>query len=379
MRADVIHGNCAEVLRAMASDSVDALVTDPPAGVAFMNKSWDRPDAFGVSGDDVDPRLRDREAFVSFLAGVLSECHRVMKPGAYGVVWSLPRTSHWTALALERAGFERIGQACQVYGVGFPKSLAVDKAIDAHLFGVWLAAHPEQRARRDKLLAWAKKRAKRRQWEKVINRAFRRLAGMEREVVGGGVLVTMPATDAARQWVGWGTALKPAYERWWVIRKAGPSRDRQSPVEAGPPFLYVAKADRSDREAGLAHRERQNVNDGRTTSIDNPYQRGDTKRQNTHPTVKSTELMRWLVGLVSRPGDLVLDPFTGSGSTGVACAIDDRLFIGIEQDATYIEIARNRIAKAAEDAGGLSAEAAEWRRRETGAPAQIGLFAGVPR
>jgi site-specific DNA-methyltransferase (adenine-specific) len=68
--------------------------------------------------------------------------------------------------------------------------------------------------------------------------------------------------------------------------------------------------------------------------------------QNHHPTVKPVALMRWLVRLVARPGDVVLDPFLGSGTTGIACAEESRDFIGIEREAEYVEIARRRIEAA---------------------------------
>jgi DNA modification methylase len=114
-------------------------------------------------------------------------------------------------------------------------------------------------------------------------------------------------------------------------------------------FFYTAKASRSEREAGLERFIPRNVNDGRDTSIDNPYQRGDTQRRNTHPTVKPVSLMRWLVRLITPPGGVVLDPFTGSGSTGVAAVLEGARFIGCELSAEFAELARARIAHAADE------------------------------
>jgi len=108
-------------------------------------------------------------------------------------------------------------------------------------------------------------------------------------------------------------------------------------------FFYCAKASKEDREEGLK-RIARNVNDGRATSIDNAYQRGDTLRQNTHPTVKPTDLMRWLCRLVTPKNGLVLDPFCGSGSTGKAAVAEGFRFIGIELNPEYVEIATARIA-----------------------------------
>jgi DNA modification methylase len=109
-------------------------------------------------------------------------------------------------------------------------------------------------------------------------------------------------------------------------------------------FFYTAKASRAEREAGLEARDARKVKDGRASSIDNPYQRGDTLRLNTHPTVKPIALMRYLVKLVTPPHGTVLDPFTGSGSTGCAAALERVNFVGIELDPEYAEIARTRIA-----------------------------------
>ena len=109
-------------------------------------------------------------------------------------------------------------------------------------------------------------------------------------------------------------------------------------------FFYCAKTSKAEREAGLENFAARIVNDGRETSIDNPYQRGDTLRKNTHPTVKPQSLMRWLCRLVTPPGGLVLDPFCGSGSTGCAALKEGFRFIGIDSDLESVRIARARLA-----------------------------------
>jgi DNA-directed RNA polymerase subunit RPC12/RpoP len=111
-------------------------------------------------------------------------------------------------------------------------------------------------------------------------------------------------------------------------------------------FFYTAKASRAEREAGLEELPADIVNDGRETSIDNPYQRGDTLRRNTHPTVKPLSLLRYLCRLVTPPSGTVLDPFCGSGTTGCACALENFNFIGIELEEEYCAIAKARIKHA---------------------------------
>lgn len=109
-------------------------------------------------------------------------------------------------------------------------------------------------------------------------------------------------------------------------------------------FFYCAKADRADRNEGLEGLEGRVTDDGRQVPADNAYQRGKTLRQNHHPTVKPTDLMRYLCRLVTPPGGTVLDPFMGSGSTLKAAELEGFKAIGIELDPAYIEIARRRIA-----------------------------------
>ena len=176
----LINEDCLIALKEMFNESVDSLVTDPPAGIAFMGKDWDK-DKGG------------RDAWVKWMTSVMKECHRVLKPGAHGLVWALPRTSHWTAWALEEAGFEIRDSIHHLFGSGFPKSLDVSKAIDK-MYG----------AERD-----------------VIGES----KGRSSSIHGGGQSIgvtdkiTAPATPDAKQWNGWGTALKPAHEVWWLIRK----------------------------------------------------------------------------------------------------------------------------------------------------------------
>ena len=114
-------------------------------------------------------------------------------------------------------------------------------------------------------------------------------------------------------------------------------------------YFYCAKASKRDRDEGLDNQEEVKVNDGRQTPIDNPFQRGETPRRTGHPTVKPTNLMKYLVRLVSPKGATILDPFMGSGSTGKAVMYENKernvnyKFIGIEKEKEYCDIAEARI------------------------------------
>jgi site-specific DNA-methyltransferase (adenine-specific) len=113
----LILGDCLEAMRNMADNSVDAVVTDPPAGIAFMGKHWDK-DKGG------------RAEWVAWMESIAREAWRVIKPGGHALVWSIPRTSHWTGWAWESAGWECRDKIYHVFGSGFPKSLSIGKAID---------------------------------------------------------------------------------------------------------------------------------------------------------------------------------------------------------------------------------------------------------
>ena len=111
-------------------------------------------------------------------------------------------------------------------------------------------------------------------------------------------------------------------------------------------FFYCAKTSKRERNMGLEDQSGKKVNDGRETPIDNPYQRGETIRLNTHPTVKPLALMKYLCTLLKMPSadQIILDPFLGSGTTGIACKELGINFIGIEKEPEYCEIAVKRIA-----------------------------------
>lgn len=189
-------GDCLDVLRTLPDASVDAVVTDPPAGISFMGRDW-----------DADHGGRDR--WVAWLAERLAEAGRVLRPGGHALVWALPRTSHWTATAVEDAGLEIRDCLTHLFGNGFPKSLDVGKAIDK-------AAGAER-----PVIGVAADFAR--------DGAERRTDGSHLIPHGhqGGhgygdrwsVPVTAAGTEDARRWQGWGTALKPAAEHWWLARR----------------------------------------------------------------------------------------------------------------------------------------------------------------
>jgi len=173
--ATLYLGDCLEILPQLEAGSVDAVVTDPPAGIGFMGKKWDH-DKGG------------RDQWIAWMSGVAAACLRVLKPGGYALVWALPRTSHWTATAWENAGFEVRDRVAYLFGSGFPKSLNVALEFEHELC--------EYRPGPDGKKRWY-------------------YLGEDMPMVQ-----TPPfCNPMANQWVGWGTALKPAVEDWWLLRK----------------------------------------------------------------------------------------------------------------------------------------------------------------
>jgi hypothetical protein len=190
----VILGDCLEVMRGMEGNSVSAVVTDPPAGISFMNADWDH-------------HKGGRAQWIAWMTEVMQEVARVCRPGAHMLCWALPRTSHWTATAIEDAGWEIRDVVTHLFGSGFPKSMDVGKAIDKaagverDVVGVKSYAYPDT----DRPSRGASSDGS---------------VGMfGQEFLGSLQPVTAPATDAARQWDGWGTNLKPGAEMWILARK----------------------------------------------------------------------------------------------------------------------------------------------------------------
>ncbi len=347
MSVELICGDSLNVLRGMAEASVDAVVTDPPYGLAFMGKRWD----YDVPSVEI-----------------WAECLRVLKPGGYLLAFAGTRTQHRMAVRIEDAGFEIRDMIAWVYGSGFPKSLDVLKAIDK-------AAGAER-----EVLGVSGKSGS----------ARKSMAG---DFAGGEYMATAPATDAARQWQGWGTALKPSLEPVTVARKPLDGIVAENVLQWGTGALNIdgcrvpigaeydpAKVQRQQNHAGnvdfgaggligkeiptynAAGRWPANfIHDGSQLVLDLFPDTGKStdsaarffycakasKRErgegNTHPTVKPIDLMCYLVRLVTPKGGVVLDPFMGSGSTGVAALQEGCDFIGIEREAEYVKIARKRI------------------------------------
>lgn len=399
-RFDLRHGDSREVLKGLSEGSVDALVTDPPAGIGFMGKDWDtfgrsnpraqddREAAYDKIGKGASPfgysgsgRVNgDRDRFIAAIAPIFAECLRVLKPGAHGLVWALPRTSHWTATALEDGGFEIRDRVSHLFGTGFPKSLNLDGGLGTALKPAcedwWLVRKPLEGTVAANAAAHGTGAlnidgcrigtgADKGDWP-ITGRAGERgsMAGPMRAIETDRTSGRWPANVTLDEEA---AALLDEQSGESVSaggsRGAGGQHGALHPIAAQPSvrpglgdtggasrFFYVAKPDRAERDIGCEDLapatggEATARVDG-TAGLQNP--RAGAGRnggaRNIHPTVKSVDLMRWLCRLITPKGGLVLDPFMGSGSTGVACSREGLRFIGIERERAYFEIAKRRI------------------------------------
>jgi DNA modification methylase len=182
-------GDCLEQMKTMEDNSVDAIVTDPPYGISFMAKKWD----YDVPSVEV-----------------WKEAMRVLKPGGHALIACGTRTQHRMVVNIEDAGFEIRDVVSWIYGSGFPKSLNISKAIDK-------AAGVE---RPDAIKSGHMGVAGRAHGLDAANAKSLEIEKSIPAIIGKGALMQgTPATEAAKQWDGWGTALKPACEFFTLCRK----------------------------------------------------------------------------------------------------------------------------------------------------------------
>ena len=341
MSNSLIHGDCLSTLSDMDSDQVDSIVTDPPYGISFMGKRWDY---------DV-PSIE-----------IWMECLRVLKPGGHLLSFAGTRTQHRMCVNIEDAGFEIRDMIAWIYGSGFPKSHNIGKAIDKAV-----GAEREVVGHDPTCRLASNTNLNDDGWSKIGTQ---------------GADITAPATDEAKQWEGWGTALKPALEPITLARKPFNGTVANNVLEYGTGAISVDESrvplngDYKSRSNGrpsltglgdnydptkanqpdtLGRFPANLIHDGDPLVLDifpdrqdrffycAKASRAERGGENHHPTVKPISLMRYLCKLITPPGGVVLDPFMGSGSTGIAAWKEGFNFIGIEMDEEYFQISEERI------------------------------------
>jgi site-specific DNA-methyltransferase (adenine-specific) len=365
---ELYHGDCLWVVPSIRG-AFDAVVTDPPYGIGFMGRDWDR----GVPGE-------------RFWRAILA----ATKPGGHLLAFGGTRTFHRLVCAVEDAGWEVRDVVCWLYGTGFPKSLDISKAIDKRL-----GAERE-------VLALGPSRA-----SNLGPNGYAKRTPTE---------VTAAATPESARWQGWGTSLKPAREDVVLARRplegtvaenvlrhgtgglnVGACRIGTETIRvdgAGNPWTAAGRTGRPstpfEREgrwpANVAHDGSEEVLAGFPETSSGSRKAGDyriggghetygrfDKRPmrevvgdsgsaarffycskvsrkergpgNDHPTVKPQALLRWLLRLVTPPGGRILDPFAGSGSTLLAARAEGFKSVGVEIERKYCWIAARRLRR----------------------------------
>ena len=418
----LLHGDCLEQMKTLPDNSIDAIVSDPPYGISFMAKKWDY---------DV-PKVE-----------VWQEAMRVLKPGGHALIACGTRTQHRMVVNIEDAGFEIRDVVSWIYGSGFPKSLNIGKAIDKARDDK-TPARIVSKFLRDNLNGWSAAALDLHfGWSHTVQNYLREDLGRtppwnrwlllknligfgddmdtevwrlndnkgqpgenfkRREVVGRAKWktlneaplpgancsqenrsfkdITAPATEAAKQWDGWGTALKPACEFFTLARKplsektvaanvlkwgtgginvdgcrvgsetgrfpANLIHDGSDEVLAGFPVTKSGATTNKQTADSMFGKRTMKAQGGSQGSAARFFycpkaSKADRDEGNVHPTVKPTALMAYLCRLITPTGGTVLDPFMGSGSTGKAAVREGFDFIGCELDADYYAIATARI------------------------------------
>jgi DNA modification methylase len=408
LSARVVLGDCKEVLKSLESDSFDSMVTDPPAGIAFMGKAWDSYESL--------------THFQADMTEVFKEALRVLKPGAHGLVWALPRTSPYTGLALANAGFEIRDMVLHLFGTGMPKGQNVAKAgadawegwnttlKPAHEIW-WLVRKPiVEKTVVAQVLATGTGAINVDACRVGAGHDKGGLACFERSALNSAVDGSFRKAVETDSTVGrWPANVVLSHAPECELRGSkrvkgsnAPGRGSKGegergigfgeiPGKPGPMPFYtdpenygmetvddwncvdgcpVAALDEQSGECGggslISTRPPSNGFEGKALKINERTTFGykdkggasrffyitkatPSERQlpdgttNAHPTLKTVKLMRYFVKLVTPLGGTVLDPFAGSGTTGVAALQESLNFVGIELDPEHHRVAQLRL------------------------------------
>lgn len=374
-RNKVYVGNNIDILKTFPDNSIDSIVTDPPYGLGKepnateLLKDWLEHGYHEVKGKGF--MGKEWDAFVP-QPNFWKECYRVLKHGGYVLSFAGTRTYDWMVLGLRLSGFEIRDQLAWIYGSGFPKSLDISKAIDKK-FGAEreITQHEIKPLKSGDVIGYDQRSSNERERRDI------------------------PATEQAKEWQGWGTALKPALEPIVMARKPLDGTVADNVLKHGVGGINIDGCRVGDelmeaQESGKTSRAYQSeehttaggkgqdhigrfpanvIHDGSDEVVALFPSDGESSAtrffytakasqsernygldgfdsdvsKNIHPTVKPIDLMRYLVKLVTPKGGVCLDPFLGSGTTAVACKAEKFDYIGIELQPEYAEIAKARI------------------------------------
>ena len=377
----VILGDSLEVLKQIPDNSVDTIITDPPYGLSNHSEKLIR--------ETLSKWLSGEEEYVPHGKGFMGkswdsfvpppalwkECFRVMKPGGTILVFAGPRSYDLMTMSLRLAGFEIKDTLMWVYSTGFPKSLNIGKSIDKLLGNEREIVGPGK----PHVSGEGKNNSWNNEWEgygtslkpayEPIIMAMKPLDGTYAEnalkwgVAGLNIDEARIETNEDLSIERTGDRKLDTKNQGWGFKAVSRGNQGRFPAnilldevsaemldeqsDNASRFFYVAKADTSERDAGLEEREKQDVKVTNYYGLprDDGSIREIPQKRNNHPTVKPIDLMGYLVKLTKmpNPNQIYLDPFLGSGTTAIAVVLNRRHFIGIEKEPEYVEIAKARI------------------------------------
>lgn len=348
----VLHGDCRQQLQTLDACTIDSVVTDPPYEIGFLGRGWDK------AGAAFDP-------------GLWAEVLRVTKPGGHLLAFSGTRTYHRMVTAIEDAGWQIRDQLAWVYSSGFPKSLNVQKAVESSSgkpspewegWGTALkpAWEPIVLARKPlsgqtvagNVMQWGtgalnvngcrvpyasdrdKGHMMKAKWHVNPSHVRDDSPGFVSSNKAGDILDGADFTHPLGRWPG-----NILHDGSQMVLDLFPGTGDQSAAR----FFYCPKASKQERELGLDGLDDRILNRTNPGGMEHDPKWAPRIRKNNHPTVKPVALMQYLVRMVTPPGGTVLDPFTGSGSTGVAALQLGHQFVGCELNEEYLDIIHARL------------------------------------
>lgn len=343
----IYNGDMLDMLQVIKPESIDAIVCDPPYELGFMNKSWD-------------------STGIAFKKETWQNCFEVLKPGGYLLAFGGSRTYHRIACAIEDAGFEIRDCIMYLYGSGFSKShnigLAIDKknCVSQNEWQGWgtclkpayepiiVARKPFKGSVVDNIIKY-RVGGINIDGCKIGNEKRTQFSGKS----NGRIYSEYSQKNAHFETVEGRFPANVITDGSEEVAKGMPNTT-STPIaeESAMRYFYSAKASKKDRDEGLDAFEERKTTDGcirANVETARKFGANSALRKNIHPTCKPTELMQYLVRLVSPKGATILDPFMGSGSTGKAVMFENRerdanyKFIGIELTDEYLPIAQARI------------------------------------
>lgn len=294
----IINGDCLELIKSIESNSIDAVITDPPYELGNFRGEVQKWESSGAA-----------------YSYIWKECNRVLKDGGYLLSFGANRTIHKIASKIEEAGFEIREMVIWKYKQSIPRNMNISKAIDA-------------------IMLYGKSSSKYlRMVEQEYGGEEYQIKGTNNTMFGSKVTYIRkeysPITEAAKSWDGWGTALAPSYEPIIVARKKlGEENLAKNLLKHGVGALNI---------------DALKIEYGKFPSNVIEIEKEKKDEFNNHPTVKPIKLMEYLVKLVTKEDYLILDPFAGSCTTALACKNTNRKYICFEIKEEYCAIGEKRL------------------------------------